>query len=38
MEADSGGRDRRGSNAAPEYFNQGAYVTLSGASYPFTLP
>ena len=25
-------------SAAPEYFNQGAYVTLFGASYPFTLP
>ena len=25
-------------SAAPEYFNQGAYITLSGASYPFTLP
>ncbi len=24
--------------AAPEYFNQGAYNTLFGASYPFTLP
>ena len=24
--------------AAPEYFNQGAFVTLFGASYPFTLP
>ena len=24
--------------AAPEYFNQGAYVTLFGASYPQTLP
>ena len=25
-------------SAAPEYFNQGAYVTLFVASYPFTLP
>ncbi len=25
-------------SAAPEYFNQGAYVTLFGASYPFMLP
>ena len=25
-------------SAAPEYFNQGAYITLFGASYPFTLP
>ena len=25
-------------SAAPEYFNQGAYVTLFAASYPFTLP
>ena len=25
-------------SAAPEYFNQGAYPRLSGASYPFTLP
>ena len=25
-------------SAAPEYFNQGAYATLFGASYPFTLP
>jgi hypothetical protein len=24
--------------AAPEYFNQAAYVVLAGASYPFTLP
>jgi len=24
--------------AAPEYFNQGAYATLFGASYPFMLP
>jgi hypothetical protein len=25
-------------SAAPEYFNQGAFAALSGASYPFTLP
>ncbi len=25
-------------SAAPEYFNQAAYVTLFGASYPFSLP
>lgn len=25
-------------NAAPEYFNQGAYATLFAASYPFALP
>ncbi|HKV94827.1 MAG TPA: neuraminidase-like domain-containing protein [Candidatus Angelobacter sp.] len=24
--------------AAPEYFNQGAFITLFGASYPFILP
>jgi hypothetical protein len=24
--------------AAPEYFNQGAYITLFGATYPHTLP
>ncbi len=25
-------------SAAPEYFNQGAYITLFAASYPFALP
>ena len=25
-------------SAAPAYFNQGAFTTLSGASYPFSLP
>ena len=34
----SAGKTAADLSAAPEYFNQGAYATLFGASYPFTLP
>ena len=34
----SAGKTAADLSAAPEYFNQGAFAALSGASYPFTLP
>src|SRR6266566_1248895 len=34
----SAGKTAAQLRASPEYFNQGAYVTLFGANYPYTLP